>query len=150
MFICQECGRVYESLPKYTNSHYTNSGEFLGNEEMTGDCPFCNGYLVEAKQCPLCGASYIEDDADMCDNCFDYWATKENAFEMGLNEPTEIEINGFLASVFKETEILELLMREFDKLPTDIQKKYILNYCGEDKYYFKEWLEEKFRNANIH
>ena len=151
MYICEECGKLFESLPTCENAHYNMSGEFMGREELTEtDCPHCGGEIVEARKCPFCGYNYIADDDDLCDDCFDVWATKENAVEMGIDDRAEIEINGFLASVFTETEIFEVLLKEFDGLPPEIKRKHILNYCGEDKYLFKEWLEEKFRNVDIH
>jgi RecJ-like exonuclease len=151
MYICEECGQLFESLPTCENAHYTMGGEFLGREELTEtDCPNCRGEIVEAKECPFCGQTYISENEEFCDDCFDEWATRENAFEMGGEDTTEIEINGFLASVFNETEVFDILVKVFDEMPDEIKRKHILNYCGEDKYLFKEWLEEKFRNVDLH
>lgn len=149
-YICDRCGKVVDELPEEKNSHYTMSGEYLGTERLVNlDCD-CGGTFEEATECQICGEAIKKDGNPLCEDCVDYFSTTENALEMGQDEMTEISINGFLASVFKDSEIYEILLKEFENMPENLKKKYAKDYCNEDSWHFAYWLEEKHKNVNIY
>lgn len=72
MYICLDCGCIFENPRKYTETHGLDSPPY---EEWNG-CPYCGGFYTETYRCDLCG-KYIEDEyittdrGDIiCDNCY--------------------------------------------------------------------------------
>ena len=72
MFVCIECGRVFEEPVSWEEKHGLDSPPY---EELTG-CPYCYGAYTEAYRCVCCDEfisdNYIktEDDKRYCNNCF--------------------------------------------------------------------------------
>lgn len=103
----------------------------------------------EMKTCPLCGeqfnAEYFENA--VCDLCAYKNATYENALAWGKEEPREVEVNGFLAYVFTESEIEEILLRELEEkgnvLVAGVRNLNAHKYCTEDIGAFADWLVKK-------
>ena len=144
MFICERCGKTeYENFAISTESVYNRYGEYSHTEEIVLQCDRCGGQLVPARLCPICGTEYIPDDEDLCDKCFENACTFENCEDMGAEATEHIDLNGFLFSVFSESEIEEILRKEFKSMPLSQQQYYIQRYCAEDTYYLESWLEEK-------
>ena len=100
----------------------------------------------ETKTCPICGnefnAEYFENA--VCDPCAYKNATYTNALALGKEEPREVNINGFLAYAFTESEIEEILLRELEEkgniLVAGVRNLYAHEYCTEDIGAFADWL----------
>ncbi len=151
MYYCEFCESFIEEedLPRYTQSHPYGMGS-AEEEIVEYECPNCHSDLIKARLCPICNEEYIKDDDDLCDTCFEKNCTIENCVEMGKEATEEYELNGFLASVYSKDEIEDCLLADFAKMPKHVQDEYITNYCGEDKYFLVEFLEEKMKNADLH
>ena len=76
MFVCLECGHIFDEDEVYTWKE--SRGEYWGTpcyEEMAG-CPRCKGDYVETYKCDVCGewinGSYIklESGERICENCY--------------------------------------------------------------------------------
>lgn len=151
MYYCEICDSIIEEedLPRYTQSHPYGMGSA---EETVVEykCPYCLGDLEEVHKCPICDEDYIKEDEDLCEACFEKSCTIENCVEMGKEATEEYELNGFLTSVYSKDEVEACLLADFNKMPKHIQDRYITNYCGEDKYFFVDFLEEKMKNADLH
>lgn len=72
MYICLDCGELFEEPCKYVETHGLDSPPY---EKYMG-CPHCGGAYVETIQCDICGewisGEYVKLDNDMvvCDNCY--------------------------------------------------------------------------------
>lgn len=72
MYICLDCGHIFETSRKYIETHGLDSPPY---EEWNG-CPRCGGVYIETFKCDLCG-QYVEDEyittnkGDIiCENCY--------------------------------------------------------------------------------
>ena len=71
MFICLDCGCIFEEPTKYIDTHGLDYPPY---EEYSG-CPSCGGAYTEAPRCDGCG-EYITDtyveigDERYCEDCF--------------------------------------------------------------------------------
>lgn len=73
MFICLECGTIFEEPKKYTETHGLDSPPY---EEFYG-CPECGGGFHETFKCDGCG-EWIDDfyveivpsNEIYCENCY--------------------------------------------------------------------------------
>lgn len=61
MYICLECGEMFEDFTTWTEPH---------GEQLCG-CPYCKGAYEEAKECVVCGEYYLEEDLTngVCEDC---------------------------------------------------------------------------------
>ena len=71
MFICLDCGNVFEDPKRWEETHGLDYGPY----ESYSGCPYCSGAYTETYCCDACGewitGSYVEiDDSKYCDNCF--------------------------------------------------------------------------------
>ena len=72
MFVCLECGNVFEEPQHWKETH----GLDYGSYESFSGCPDCAGAYVEAYYCDCCGevintSTYVEIEGDKyCANCF--------------------------------------------------------------------------------
>ena len=72
MWICLDCGRVFENPRRYVDSHGLDTPPY---EEWEG-CPSCGGAYAEAYECDGCGewitGEYIKtkNDERFCENCY--------------------------------------------------------------------------------
>lgn len=90
MFICKDCGFIFEEPKKYsedlTPGGANEGGSF--NIELKG-CPKCQGSFAEAKQCGSCEEWFDADDltdtteyfnggcGDCCEGCIEAGDMKE-------------------------------------------------------------------------
>ena len=66
MYICQDCGHIFEEPVGYLDRHGLDSPPY----ERASACPACCGSFVEAAVCEGCGTCF--DDAEgygLCPNC---------------------------------------------------------------------------------
>lgn len=72
MFICLDCGRLFEEAVAYTETHGFTDGLY----ETWNGCPRCGGAFVETRCCDNCGEyivnQYIKTTSGelICDNCY--------------------------------------------------------------------------------
>ena len=57
MYLCLDCGQIFEHSKHYVEAHGFDSPPY---EEWNG-CPACGGSFIDALQCSICG-KYIRDD----------------------------------------------------------------------------------------
>ena len=104
MYICKNCGNVFEELDSWTESH--PYGEGYADEYWSG-CPYCNSTSVdEAELCEICDEYESAEDMHdgVCDKCF---------------QKARKDIAEAVAKLFTKS--------EFDRLPDEI-----LDYFWED------------------
>ena len=72
MYICDECGLVFNEPARWTEDRtpYGGPAEPGFQEEMSG-CPRCQGNYTEAMLCPRCEDKYISTESryPFCDGC---------------------------------------------------------------------------------
>ena len=72
MFVCLECGRVFEEAIEWEENHGLDYGPY---EKWSG-CPSCKGDYVEAYPCDGCDdwitGQYVKlsNGERFCENCF--------------------------------------------------------------------------------
>lgn len=130
MFICTECGRIYEELRCSRESYGA----------VTPDECVCGGDIVEAKECEACG-EYIPEDASMsvCKWCIEEEMTVATAIKMGRHGKSEVKINGFFATVLTEQDIDEILEAFVEQHFLD-KSKPVREYILEDPDYLEDWI----------
>ena len=78
MFVCSECGHVFDEPKRWKEKHGLDCPPY---ENFSG-CPSCGGAYADAPICDCCG-DYISgdfvviDDQTYCDNCFTLHNTSE-------------------------------------------------------------------------
>ena len=151
-YICKSCGEVVDE--DELNTVRCKVSDYAGGSYQTFTECTCGGDYEEAKQCAECGEYFAEDEmsGEYCTECLKEHATVENAIESG-NEATEkVSVNGFVAFVFSEEEINEILVGALEKKIDSgtaganaiIDKAR--DFCFDDATWFAEWLEEKRRD----
>jgi hypothetical protein len=71
MFVCLDCGRIFENPKHYRDSHGFDYGPY----EQWDGCPSCGGAYAEAYECDECGrwitSEYIKTVSGqrICENC---------------------------------------------------------------------------------
>ena len=95
-WICKDCGRPFDE-----------------DEWDVARCPECGGDIVDAAECPNCGEPFDPDDGMFCPDCMKFLCAPRVAVSAAVSceDIREVEINGFLASVFTPAEINEILTR---------------------------------------
>lgn len=74
MYICLDCGCIFENPRKYVETHGLDSPPY---EEWNG-CPYCGGVYTEARKCDGCekwiDGEFVEilpSHEVYCDECFE-------------------------------------------------------------------------------
>ena len=73
MFICLDCGHMFDKPKMYTETH----GLPYPPYETWGGCPKCGGVYDFAKECDVCGRCFdgeyvrIVDGTIVCSNCYE-------------------------------------------------------------------------------
>jgi hypothetical protein len=115
MYVCLDCGKLYDEQPTIQERH----GELDGNwYETLPDTCICGGNIEEAVQCKVCDDWYSEDDLveGVCGYCLHrnlQACTVEEFIDTFEIEKCTFEINAALEHVFTSDEVNEILMREF-------------------------------------
>ena len=120
--ICLDCGTVFgidevERVQDYRGECW---GQPAYEEELI--CPHCKSSDIEdAEECEICGswcsAEELYDNGGICTACLETYSTDKECFEAcERNKETEsIEINSYLAYMFSESEIEDILLEELAK-----------------------------------
>ena len=94
-FICEYCGKP-----------------FTEDDWEIESCPDCGNHIVDAAECPNCGAPMQKGEM-FCEDCKDDLATPKYAIMAanGCGDVQSVTINGFLAALFKPEEINNILAK---------------------------------------
>lgn len=145
MLICNCCGNLiedYELKKTYQCHGYTSLGQPL--EEEIDECCSCGGEYVRASKCKICGEWFDNEDLyGICEGCLEEYETVGTALEIGENDTTSVEINGFVASVLSAEQINKILAKWVEENFTD-HSRDVVKYCEEDKAYFSDYLADKY------
>lgn len=146
-FQCHECDRRFEKPDIIIETHGLDSPPY----EKIGVCPYCKGYFEQVYQCKICGEWFTDDELTMgvCDECvYQHDTDYELCYKLGNEEEAKekITINGFVASVFTEEQISEILIRELRNIK-DITNISCIEFIGSDKSWFAEQLIKEKNNA---
>jgi hypothetical protein len=143
---CLECGHIFDEGEQAKWEEY---GEFWGvpYSQTESGCPLCKGDYEETKQCKICGSEHLKDELDggVCEECIEkYRYDVDMCFNIGSKDTIEIELNGFLASMFDKQEIEEILLKELKEAqkctPIDCNE-----FVEADRDWFAEKLVEEVR-----
>lgn len=142
---CLDCGHLFEEGEQATWEE--SRGEFWGipvKEKMSG-CPLCHGSYEQTVPCEHCGSMHLEDELvdGWCEDCIEEHRHDIKAcYKVGEEDTAMVPLNGFLATMFKESEINEILMEALRDV-----NKYIgvdcLPYIKRDKEAFVQALREE-------
>lgn len=155
MYICEQCGKIYEddeieSLidggegdPEVALCKPIYSTMFIEREDTCS----CGGDIMKAKTCEKCGCYMPSNTHRLCAMCRDEYKTADTMLKIGFDNREIRKINGFLASVFDDSDIDAILLDCFNHMNKEEQEKYVNAYCEEDiDYYWGEtdelWKEE--------
>ena len=160
-FICLHCGRVFDEPHNRYNRRWSDSDD---SEQY---CPNCGSEdFEEASQCSICGSwhSYDALKGGVCEDCLNKHSTIENAIAWGEDEreytenwltynsvhPSNgnrpIAINSFFAYVYTESEINEILAKNFEEVSKQFPNKaqeYATNFITDDPGAFAEWFDRR-------
>jgi DNA-directed RNA polymerase subunit RPC12/RpoP len=146
MYICVECGKIFEGVLAWTEPH---------GEQLCG-CPYCRGAVEEAKECAICGEFYLEEDLTngVCECCareeIDFssafrYLTKTNR----LREFFLVWLWGIVESIDAEKECKEIdrtlmaVFRHEEAKDPENFKKTLQEYILEDIYDWTEFLAKE-------
>lgn len=110
---CVECGHMFDEGEQAVWEE--NQGEYWGSpamETMSG-CPRCKGGYEETVPCERCGSMHLEEELveGWCEDCIDQYRNDiEMCYKTGECDNVPVAINGFLAAMFEEEEINQILM----------------------------------------
>ena len=142
---CHECDRQFEEPDIITETH----GMTDGSCEKIGVCPYCKGYFEEMQECKICGEWYTEDEltSGVCDECiYEHSTDIELCHKLGEEAEENIKINGFIASVFTEEQINEILWNRIKEINRMVNIS-CYDFIDSDKSWFAEKLIEEKNNA---
>lgn len=147
MYICVECGHLFEDGEERTSREYRGECHGFPAYETISSCPMCGGDFENAKYCDNCDEWYAECDLSngYCFNCINSF---KNDWQMCLkindNIREPMELNSFLASVFDVSEIEQILLEKL-KEKASIKPIDCSNYILGDVDFFASRLK-KIRN----
>lgn len=143
MYKCLECGHIFEDGEQATWQE--SRGEFWGqpvSETMNG-CPKCHGDYEETKPCVECGSEQLEEDlyGGMCKECLEPYVNDfDTCLRLGYVDRESVEINSFILSLLKVSEIEDILIRELKE-----SNKIMPSDCSAFAYDDLEWFAENLR-----
>ena len=120
--ICLDCGTVFGADEVERVQDYR--GECWGQPAYAEEliCPHCKSSDIEdAEECEICGSwcstEELYDNGGICTACIETYSTDKECFEAcERNKETEsIEINSYLAYMFSDSEIEDILLEELVK-----------------------------------
>jgi hypothetical protein len=155
MMICNKCGELCDDddLPTYTEDFGFDTGVGWKScpQTFVDNCS-CGGDFVEATKCVICGEYFNGEEqyGKVCSECLkDESIDADNAFAIGDKNKEKIEVNGFLASIFDENQINDILEQAYRKQNTFTKERQSKEYCLDDETYFVDFLEEREKSKNI-
>lgn len=159
MYKCDDCGAVVEELDSYREYH--DELDECPYEEMTDwDC-ICGGHFQEAKECPVCGGFYLEEESeyDWCQSCLDEYKTPD-IIQLYIDSEEEFQrefyFNGRFerwdcSSVQAHNALMELGRKQYQELQKLSEEHpcikahleaLVAEYVLGDIVHFYTWLSE--------
>lgn len=110
MFICNECGHIFDEPGTWNEYH--PYGEGYVAESWSG-CPHCHEGYSEAVECECCGEYFAKEEMHngMCEECFDN--ARKNIVKAISNLFTKREFDSFPDDMFDD--IWQLLEQSYEK-----------------------------------
>jgi hypothetical protein len=119
-FKCLKCGHIFEDGEEKTYTE--NYGEPGGKPYLQwfGCCPLCGGDFEEMAKCKVCGEDFSKDELSyygVCECCKEdvkskYKYRPDLCYKICDSEKTFLQINKFLAEMFTQEEIEQVLFKE--------------------------------------
>lgn len=102
------------------------------------------------KKCLKCGKQLQDSEYFVCNSCAKEECTLQTAIEIGKEYTEEIEINGFIATYFKDNiceleQIVLEAMLEIQMRNSNMIKECVEDYCECDTQFFKKWVGNKWK-----
>lgn len=152
MYICRDCGKIYEDeeietideLP-YGEVHCGLGAPIWDNNRviLKDECD-CGGEITKAKKCEKCN-EWTTEDRSFCLDCLDTHKNLETMLEIGADWEEKISLNGFLMSAFTKEDIEQILIDILKNTDKETLDKHIDKYCEEDIEYFWGVADKKCR-----
>lgn len=142
---CHECDRSFEEPDIITETHGLDTPPY----EKIGVCPYCKGYFEEMTQCRICDQYFTEDELSggVCDECiYEHSIDIELCHKLGQEAEESIKINGFIASVFSEEQINEILWNRIKEINRMVNIS-CYDFIDSDKSWFAEKLIKEKNDA---
>jgi hypothetical protein len=142
---CHECDRRFEEPDIITEKHGLDTPPY----EKIAVCPYCKGYFEPMKECKICGEYFTEDELSggVCDECiYEHSTDIELCHKLGEEAEETIKINGFIASVFSEEQINEILWNRIKEI-NRIVNISCYDFIDSDKSWFAEKLIKEKNDA---
>lgn len=150
MYICTDCGKVFEDWEVITEVENPYGEEHCGLGvprtrfiRIDTEC-LCGGEIVKAKECERCG-EFTAEYRDLCFNCYDEYKTLDTVLEIGAEWECTVPLNGFLLSAFTKEDIEQILIDTLKNSEKEKLDKAIDKYCEEDIEYFRGYAERKWK-----
>jgi hypothetical protein len=141
---CHNCLRDFEEPDIIREYHGTEEYEEIGV------CPYCKGYFEEMTQCKICGEYFTDDELSggVCDECiYEHSTDIELCHRLGEEAEETIKINGFIASVFTEEQIINEILWNRIKELNRIVNVSCYDFIDSDKSWFAEKLIKEKNDA---
>lgn len=125
---CNDCGQVhadYELIPVSGGDH----------DEVYTVCPCGADNLEEVWECSRCGGFFdrVYGEDHICESCLSDDFTVGNAIELGDENTVQVDLNEFLAYVFDEGNIRDILFDYFlNQFSRSEQRAYVEGYLEDD------------------
>lgn len=142
---CHNCGKRFEEPHIIEEKHGLETPPY----EKIGVCPYCKGYFEEMTQCRICGQYFTEDELSggVCDECvYEHSTDIELCHRLGQEAEESIKLNGFIASVFSEEQINEILWNRIKEI-SRIVNVSCYDFIDSDKSWFAEQLIKEKNDA---
>lgn len=148
---CKECGHIFEAGEQ--KAWQEKVGEYGSQPclvENSG-CPICLGEYRETTRCKICNSEHLAEDLieGVCNNCIESYSDDiDVCYKISNREKSSIEINMFLAEMFDEETIEEILLDHLKEMHLYIEthKAKLKKFVNDDKEWFVEKLQEVLKN----
>lgn len=149
---CSRCGTVVRECELETHSQRIG---YYGDQPISEslydyECS-CGGGFEYATQCGVCGEYFVDDFfcLSACEDCIDKELSNVgNLLEQGEESKTLVEINGFLASVFSEEQINEILLNVFEGADKIKQRELAREFYESDRTAFADFMCERKKRGD--
>lgn len=143
MKMCDVCGKIYDEseIPlKKSFLGSVNGVELYEDEYQSCDC---GGTFVDAVRCEKCGEYVTEEEQyyGFCTTCINNFCGFETAKKIGKDNCEKVSINGFLAYVFSQKEIENILWNKLLSTGKDNIFSNAERYCKEDLIALTSYME---------
>lgn len=143
---CLDCGHIFEEGEWHIHTEHYDYGS-RGFDKRMYVCPLCKGNFEETTPCVICGSEHLIEELNdgICEECtVNASFNIDDCFEVGAYDLQKIEINGFLAEMFKDKEELESILIEALKREEAIHGKVDCErYINKDEEWFFKTLREE-------